>query len=328
MGSKLSFVICTEKGYLEKASVLFAMTLRAFGGALASAPVFSIEPRPGRAVSRRTRDAFERLDVTHAFEPVNTTCPEYALANKPFAAAHVERGIDSEFLVFADSDQLILGEPSALVLEPGFDVGLRPVDRKEIGASGEADPNHGYWRALYEMLDVRTRSYVEPTMGGPPILSYWNSGLVTVRRSRGVFARWEENFRKVWERGLRPDAGEGYTEQSVFAATVSSMDLAVLDLPNSYNYPIQLQEMIPPEKRIDDLSKMTTAHYHRMFLRAWRRHPMERLLESDDVGRAVREMIHRSGVFPHSTARRLMQKLGFQSRRVVNRIRRSLRGAG
>ena len=124
MTPSLSFIICTERGYLEPMSVLFAMSLRTFGGALSSAPVFSFQPRPGYQISEETHRALADLDVEHHEILLNTRYSNDPLANKPLTAAFAEKELNHEYLVFADSDQIILNEPSALCLPAGFDVGL------------------------------------------------------------------------------------------------------------------------------------------------------------------------------------------------------------
>jgi hypothetical protein len=55
---------------------------------------------------------------------------------------------------------------------------------------------------LYAMGGVVTPDYVETTVDQQLIFSYWNSGLVAVRREMRLFSRWHDIFVEVMERGL------------------------------------------------------------------------------------------------------------------------------
>lgn len=343
MPPHLSFVVCTERGHLERESVLFARTLRTFGGALASAPVLSYQPRPGYRISRATRRAFDELGVEHREVTLNTAYPTYGFANKPLAAAHAEEHDESEILVFADSDQLILGEPSALSLEEGFDVGLRPVHIKDVGAGGPEDPTWPYWQELYALLEVEERRYVRTEVDDREILGYWNAGLIAARRSSGLFSRWAESFHRVMARGLRPRGEMVYVEQTVLAATVVAAGLRVETLPRSYNYPMNFHARLPAEKRMA-LNDMTVLHYHGIFRQPGLRHPLEEVLGDDRVSRTIRTELDATGIFPESPLGRLAhfsRWIGFklekearhgvhrwrQRRRERSRTRGRLRGA-
>jgi hypothetical protein len=55
---------------------------------------------------------------------------------------------------------------------------------------------------LYAMGGVVTPDYVETTVDQQLIFSYWNSGLVAVRREMRLFSRWHDIFVEVMEWGL------------------------------------------------------------------------------------------------------------------------------
>jgi len=303
MTPSLSFIICTERGYLEPMSVLFAMSLRTFGGALSSAPVFSFQPRPGYQISEETHRALADLDVEHHEILLNTRYSNDPLANKPLTAAFAEKELNHEYLVFADSDQIILNEPSALCLPAGFDVGLRPVHKKNVGAYGKGDPNYPYWQKLYSLLEVDEHTYVHTTIGGHRILSYWNSGLVAVRRESGLFSLWASNFHKTMKKGLKPPLRR-FVEQTVLSATVVSKSAEVFRFSNDYNYPIHRHNEIPKETRVEHLRDMTTVHYHKMFRYLKSEHPLSEFLGNDDMSKKIKNQMDISGVYPESAEAR------------------------
>ena len=114
----------------------------------AMSPIFSYSPRPAEAPSERVQRELEALEVRLVLDVVNSRWPEYGFANKVVACADAERKLNAETIVFLDSDQVVLQEPSALRLPRDIDVAVRPVDRKFIGIGDEQDENYPYWNKL------------------------------------------------------------------------------------------------------------------------------------------------------------------------------------
>jgi hypothetical protein len=304
----LSFIICTEQGSLEQKSILFAMTLRTFGGALASAPIISFQPRLGYEISAKTKKIFNKLNVEHIEIPFNKDYIEYPQANKPLVCAYCEKNLDSEILVFADSDQVIVNEPSELLLPKKFDVGVRPVDLKGIGACEQDDSNYPFWEKLYSLLGVHSRYYVHTSIENSKILGYWNVGLVAVRRDKGIFTKWEENFHKVMQKGLVPKQGIFFLEQAVFAATVAQINASVFSYSKGYNYPINLQDSLREELKVDLLTDMTTIHYHQLFTTRSLKHPLSNFFDdnNNDKKNLIFRQIDSSGVYPKTFIKRVI----------------------
>jgi len=293
----LTFIICTERGFLENMSVLFVMSLRMFGGKFAGCRVLSYQPRKGYEISKQTQKKFDRLNVTHISLPLNNQYIDYPLANKPLVCAHAEKYCKSEILVFADSDQLILNEPGALVPGQDTDIVVRPVDVKNIGASNELDPNFEYWRSIYELLSVDDFKYVDSTVGQQRIFAYWNSGLIVSRRSNSLFKRWSKNFHAVMSKGLQPQDGIFFIEQSVLAATICSTHYRVGAFPNNYNYPIHMQSKMQGRNRFENLSELATIHYHKIFQNNQQRNPLKDMMMPGKHSDIVKELLCQSGVF-------------------------------
>ena len=305
----LTFVICTESGQLEKMSVLFVMSLRMFGGRFSNCRVVSYQPRKGFDLSRETLNLFESLNVDHSSLELNNEFRDYPLANKPLTCAHAEKTCGTEFLVFADSDQLILGEPNALLLGSDCDVSMRPVDVKNIGATDESDPNFEYWGQLYEMMSVGKRKYVTTTVGQEKILAYWNSGLVVTRCKNSLFSEWENNFRIVMSNKLMPSDGLFFVEQSVLAATICSTDLKLRALPNEYNYPVHMHSGMQSPNKIDRLSELKTIHYHKIFENNPPVHPLVDLLINNAQSKSIARLLRISDVYNPGLLKRIKSAL-------------------
>jgi hypothetical protein len=323
MDSNVAFVICTERGALERKSILLVRSLRRFGGRLKDAPVYSYAPRAGRDVTPATRRWFARHGVEHRSEVLNTRYVVKGVHNKAFVVGHAERTLDHEILVFADSDQIVVAEPSLLLLPPDRDAAACPVGIKgcgpsdpddpdhdywwrlyggrteNIGTSGPDDPEYGFWMKLYEMCGIAGPDYVETTVDQQRIFSYWNSGLVAVRRDRGLFSRWHDVFVEAMGRGLIPGYGDFYMDQAALAAAFRAADARVHILPHSYNYHANLQGSFRHAAReIGRIEDLVTIHYHSMFDRPGPTNPLA-VLAADPRTRAELDgMIRRSGVWP------------------------------
>jgi hypothetical protein len=266
MSETVSFVICTERGSLERKSLLLCDSIRAFGGRFAQAPIYSYAPRPGHGVSAETQREFERLGVHHAEEPLNRRWSHYPLANKIVAAARTEEIAGTDRVVFLDSDKVFISEPTEIAGTGDFDLAVRPVDLKNIGISSFDDVEGAYWQGVYRRCGLgEVTERVTTTVDRETVMPYYNSGLVSVRRDRGLFARWLENFERVMAERVEPLHGLFFVEQSMLAASATAMGLSVRPLSPSYNYPIHLHNQMLPDLRIGRLEDAVTVHYHKVF---------------------------------------------------------------
>ncbi len=265
MKPSIAFIICSEGGYLERMSVLFAQSLRTFGGSLKDTPIYSYAPRSGNNISGWASKQFDSLQVTHQHLPLNREFHHYPVANKVFALSHAEATLPYDILVFADSDKLILAEPNALLLAPNIDITLTSVGSRGIGIRDEKDTEYEYWQQVYKLCNVQEIGYTQTTIDAQRIQGYWNSGLVAARTQDRFFAQWESNFLKILKANLYPKNGVYHTDQSALSATIMAHKTPMSELPKSYNYPIHRQSILSPAKKIEKLSEMVTVHYHDMF---------------------------------------------------------------
>jgi len=224
---------------------LLISSLREFGGVLKDIHVYSYQPRKGWEVSQETRKFFETNNVTLIEKVLNEKYTDYPFANKILASSHSEQMLKNEFLVFLDTDMVVLSEPVEFIIPSEYDAVLRPVDSKNIEAENEEDANYPYWEKLYEIAGVKNLAYVTTSIDKKRIFSYWNSGHLLISNHRNIFQQREEDFRKVMKHNSQPEDGMFYVEQFVFAATISAMNCNVKQFSHLYNYPIHLQSKIP-----------------------------------------------------------------------------------
>lgn len=259
-----AFVICTEPAF-EKKSVLLVRSIRKFGGTLSSAPVYSFSPRKDHAISNWAEAEFSRLGVEHSNVELNMRYTKHGVYNKPFVCAYTEHRIPSEHLIFLDSDQVIFNDPKALLIEDDYVAAVRPVNQANIGVSAlVGGKNEKYWNELYQLCGVRTRSMVSPMLSDREIFAYFNTGMISIRRNSRAWSRWAANFERVMEMRLEPSEPY-FIEQSVFAATVSSMNKPIALLPPNYNYPLPAHHALSDRLRIASFEEAVSIHYFRAF---------------------------------------------------------------
>jgi hypothetical protein len=266
MASTVAFIICTEPPF-ERQSVLLVRSIRRFAGSLSTAPIYSFSPRGCEALSSLATTEFSRLAVEHSDTILNPNYTSYGVYNKPFVCAYAERHIDADVLMFLDSDKVIFNEPCALVITTDYIAAAQPVGEVNIGVNTlHGGQNQEYWRELYRLCGVKTPSVVRTSVTGCEILAYYNSGMISARPQDRVWSRWADNFVRVVGTGLQP-SDPFFTEQSVFSATLSSMDKPVAVLPSSYNYHLPAHHVLSNGKRVRRFEELVSIHYHCVFER-------------------------------------------------------------
>lgn len=297
--SSTEIIICTERGYLENMSKLLIWSIREFGGSFSNVPIFSYQPRKEFKISRDTLDFFEKYEVTFIDDDINKEFAHYPLANKPLVTAHRENQTDAENLIFLDSDIFFLSEPVNLIEFENSDLIVRPVDGINIGTRIDGDKNTDYWEKLYELLGVKIKRTVIPTLSNVEILEYYNSGHIVTKTENHLFNRWKENFLKVMSHDLKPANKIFYVEQSVFAATVSQMELQVKILEDPYNYPVFPLIQSRLNKLVSEKNKnLVSIHYHKEFKKYYGLNPIEKLLQSHKNGPLINQKIQEFGLLP------------------------------
>ena len=280
-GPDACFVACIEGGVLEAQALLLFESIRLHAGRFGGCAAYALSPRRGHPVSAAARGRLDELGVHYLDIVLNTECPEYGSANRVAAAAYVEETFDHEFLVILDSDTLFLREPDEVLLPPGVDAAVRPVDLKGMCTAGPGDPFDAYWRDLCRCcgVDYELVPWGESFVDGLRIKACYNAGLVIARREAGIMRRWADFFFASMRRGLAPHpegrrfrAGAGWVEPDagrLWGSNQAALSLAiwggtrgVRELPPVYNYPLHLHGRIDPAVARATLPHLVHVHYH------------------------------------------------------------------
>lgn len=263
MSMPIAFIMCTEGGQLEQESLLMVESFRRFTGSFKDAPIYSFQVREKNDVSPDTVKKLEAFGVNHQKVVLNTKYPDYPLANKPLLCAYAEQTLDTDILVFLDSDLVFFAEPTEFFLPPGYDVGIRPEHAKMIGSEGEHDPNDEYWKHLYQIAGLKEDPiYVTTTVDQKRIKAFWNSGVVAVRPNAGIFTAWKHTIEQLIEPGVGINQKNFYYEQSALSATICATTPNIWTFSPGYNYPIHSHNRMPDSERLKSFDEIVCIHDH------------------------------------------------------------------
>jgi len=276
------FVLCIENNSIRDQAILLCESIRRFAGRHRNAPIMAFAPRPGLGVDRETQRRLADMDVTYIDEPLNTTCLDYAPANRVFAGGYAEAHATCDFLIVLDSDTVWLDEPE---LPVDADAAARPVDYKGSATGGPGDRFEPYWSRLADIcgMSLDRLPMVYSTVGNERIRVSYNAGLTVARREKGIFRRCADLFRASLEAGMRPYAGSGMnvfastghvgeagsefwgSSQAALTLAIWSLTDRVVHYPDHYNVPLHL---LAADSDIDPrwLARPPDhLHYHWMF---------------------------------------------------------------
>lgn len=271
---RIAFALVIEAGRLEIQSRRLIASLRQFGGRWKKAPLYVYQPRAGAELAPETLDFLQKNECHFTALDLNRTWAEWGLFNRPYACAHLEAalGEETDFLVFLDSDILLLKEPAGLCLTDDKWLGIKPVDVMNI-ASPANGPLDEYWRRIYAVAGdpLEAGATVFPSVGEVPIRPYFNGGVIVSRPRIRLFHAWMQNAEKMaahkaWWKGL-PQPQHYHIAQAVLSATITAqtpMERVEL-LPPGLNYPLNVQHLLPESKRWARLDRVTLLHYKESF---------------------------------------------------------------
>ncbi len=293
----ISLIINTERGTLEGQSKMLIESIRQFGGRFKDVPIYSYQPRKDFRVSTATLSFFEKHQVNYIDIPLNINHIDYPLANKIYASAHAEKHLNSETIVFMDSDTVVWQEPTAFYELGNHDVAMTPVFLKLGLAASETDEAYHYWQKIQEVLKIPLNQYVNTIVDNQRVLAYYNGGLTVSKRRTGFFQSVHNNF----ERLLQEDSSffkHVFMEQVNLSATILSSNLNFLQLGKGYNYPLKDHGNVKnPMYRLETLDEVITGHYTVLFKRGRDKNLLKGELVAGEKGEWFRRKAIEHGVY-------------------------------
>jgi len=257
MDAAVTFFFCVEPNSeiaITNATAL-AKSIRLFGGTFSSCPIIAVTPRD-EPVSSSTLMALEQCGVTYAKAPFASK-KQFPHANKISAGVFIEIIASTTYLVFLDTDSLILNEPTLFFLSEDEDIGLTPVWAKGIGCSGPSDASMQLWRAAFTEFEKNIPDErVVTILEGEQIIPYYNSGMILTKKKDKFYSHWHSVFDHLISKVsiiniLNPPCLSHYKynplmfiEQFSLAVAVGAYLKRVKILPATYNCPLHHKETL------------------------------------------------------------------------------------
>ncbi len=242
-------------------------SIRSFGGALRHCPIWLFEADPQKAPCNSLQDMGVRVLPLTVPDAVN----RYWFADKVYACAQAEeRAIpEVQSLIWLSPDCLIIKPPLLFNLASSFDAAVRPVHIKNVGLR-TTEPVDDFWKKVYETVGVHDiHTTVESFVDAQHIRAYFNSHVLAVNPSQGLFRRWFECFKALAGDQEFQSASCQDERHQVFLhqAVLSALIVTLLDpeririLPPDYSYPYNLHQSVSVSRRAQALNDVVCIAY-------------------------------------------------------------------
>jgi hypothetical protein len=273
---RLIFAFMAASGGSETEALILARSIRAFAGEFSDNPIWVLIPETEDNISEVIREKLVSLNAHLVPFKVDRAASRFPFAGKAFASATAESLADgqTDFLVWMDSDSIVIDEPKELLLRDGKDLGYRPVDHTLIGSSYDG-PMDSFWELIYRKCNVPEGRLFPMTASVDEnrIRPYFNAGLLVVRPERGLLQLWRDNFDRLYretcfEEFYQQDAlYRIFIHQAVLAGTIlSSMDRQeIQELSHLINYPLHMHTDYPADRRPEYMNELITCRYDVFF---------------------------------------------------------------
>jgi hypothetical protein len=247
-------------------------SLRTFGGELADSPRIMLISEKEEPLSDITRERLSELDVHLIPFVIDDEAVRFPLASLAYAAARAEQqvGGKTEILVWMNEDTLIVNPPVDFLIREGINLAYRAVHHTRIGSVYNKPPDD-FWSLIYHHCGVNEDRIfpMETCIRDNTIRAYFNAGLLVVRPEHHLLETWLDYFKRSYQ---HPDFQPFFKNdvlymvfmhQAVLSGVVLSMFAReeLLELPESINFPLNLQLECPPENRPRLLNDLITCRY-------------------------------------------------------------------
>jgi len=246
----------------KAAARLLIESIQTFGGEMSGCPIWVFATDPQHESCRDLANS--QVQVLPL--PVPETVKHYPYGDKVLACARAEAlmpaGVQS--LVWLDLNCLVVQPPTLFDLGAEFDAALRPVHIRNVGLP-LSEPPDVFWKRIYAAIGVDdVRGTVNSFIDDQCLRSYFNSHGLAVKPARSLFHRWYEHFERIasdeeFRAAACPDElHRVFLFQAIFSGLVAaSLDAPrIRMLPPTYNYPYNLQDQVPQDRRAVTLNDL------------------------------------------------------------------------
>lgn len=144
--------------------LLLVESIRSLAGSLSKNPIWCYTPKQVKRLSGKTIKRLQKLNVVLISFEIDEKVLQFPFSGEVQAASLAEAkahdGID--YLVWLNSNTIILQEPKEFLLNEGMNLGFSPVHHTLIGSRYEY-PIDPFWKLIYNLKvpSARASSYVD-----------------------------------------------------------------------------------------------------------------------------------------------------------------------
>ena len=288
----------------EAEALMLTRSIRRFAGKLRNHPIWVLIPQNLETLSESTRRELSALDAELIRFDVDRETLEFWFGGKVTASAAAESLAQgqADWLVWMDSDTLVLNEPTEVWVNAGKHLGCCPVMLKNISSLYD-EPINRFWDLIYRGCNTPLESIFPVTtiVDGVRIRAQFNAGLLVVRPEKELLRTWNANFRHLYR---EPQWNEFYKQdilyrifihQAILAATITARlsRSEIQFFSDRVNYPLFLHSKYPVGKRPTTLNELETCRYDEF--RFFENQDWRNLLPMDTPLRRWLEEMTRSG---------------------------------
>jgi hypothetical protein len=260
-----TFFLTTTAEDTDSKVILLVESLRDFGGEMADSlfGIFTAIPRLPRGLEN---------ERTHIF-PLKVPPPvmKYPFGMKVAACAQAEQLVPAGVctLIWIDPSCLVVKPPVLFELGSEFDAAFRPVHIRNIGLS-PSEPLDAFWQGIYAALGVNDiTTTVTSFIDGQCLRTYINSHAFSVNPALGLMHQWYELFQRLitdqhfQNAACSDERHQIFLFQSILSALVATSlePRRMRILPPTYNYPYNLHERAPIDRRAVALDNLVCFTY-------------------------------------------------------------------
>jgi hypothetical protein len=265
------FLILFRSEAGERLARIVIESLRTFGGPLRHCAVWAFVLDRDRVLH-----ALPGLEGVQRFPlAVEESCPPYPFAEKVVACARAEEmaGPEIRSLVWLSLDCLVINPPLLFDLGTSADAAFRPVHHCNVGSPAHEPPDN-FWQGIYRALEVGEMPYtVESFADGQTLRPYFNTHCFAFNPATGLGRAWWAHFKamvtdEAFQAGpCRDELHQIFLHQAILSTLVAKqLDWErVRLLPPEYNYPLNLLNEMPPDRRAPTLNSLVNAVYEDAF---------------------------------------------------------------
>lgn len=278
MDDKPIFCSYIFPGY-ETDPLLFAESVRCFGGASSNTTIWMMTPDFGKPLAAYAVKRLNELHVRIIPFPVEREELHFFFYGELAGLAQAEAlaAVETDTLIWMDANTIMVNEPGDLVLPKGKSFAYRPVHLLILGPRWET-PLDPFWNLIYRDCGVPADRVfpMQPVAETVKMRPYFNAGLLALHPQHGLLRLWNERFQQA----SRSEEYQHFFQQDnryevfLHQALLTGVALShfspdeMVELPSTYNYPVHLFERDITGHRPGTMDELVTFRHEGFYEKA------------------------------------------------------------